>query len=111
MIVLVVDGYNMIGDWPELKKLRDHDLEAARNRLIEMLAEYQAYIGHRVVVVFDAYTVRDVERHYNQLQVEVIYTKEKETADEKIEKLVKEIMNVKTKVYVATSDYAEQWTI
>ncbi|GEN46888.1 NYN domain-containing protein [Alkalibacillus haloalkaliphilus] len=111
MIVLVVDGYNMIGDWPELKRLRDHDLEAARNRLIEMLAEYQAYIGHRVVVVFDAYTVRDVERHYDQLQVEVIYTKEKETADEKIEKLVKEIMNVKTKVYVATSDYAEQWTI
>ncbi|GAA0470007.1 NYN domain-containing protein [Alkalibacillus silvisoli] len=111
MIVLVVDGYNMIGDWPELQRLSEKDFEAARNRLVEMLAEYQAYVGHRVIVVFDAYTVRDVERNYNHLKVEVIFTKEKETADEKIEKLVKQIMNVKTKVYVATSDYAEQWTI
>ncbi|NIK12915.1 NYN domain-containing protein [Alkalibacillus almallahensis] len=111
MIVLVVDGYNIIGDWDELKSLSERDLEQARSRLIEMLAEYQAYTGHRVIVVFDAYYVRGVERFYNTLQVEVIFTREKETADDKIERLVKELMNVKTKVYVATSDYAEQWTI
>ncbi|WP_411954444.1 NYN domain-containing protein [Alkalibacillus sp. S2W] len=111
MIVLVVDGYNIIGDWDELKSLSERDLEQARSRLIEMLAEYQAYTGHRVIVVFDAYYVRGVERFYNTLQVEVIFTREKETADDKIEKLVKDLMNVKTKVYVATSDYAEQWTI
>ncbi|WP_027964777.1 NYN domain-containing protein [Halalkalibacillus halophilus] len=111
MIVLIVDGYNMIGDWPQLRKLRDHDLEKARKLLIDMLAEFQAYTGHRVMVVFDAYTVRDVERHFQDAKVEVVFTKEKETADEKIEKLIKEIKNVKTKVYVATSDYAEQWTV
>ncbi|WP_188208028.1 NYN domain-containing protein [Alkalibacillus aidingensis] len=111
MIVLIVDGYNMIGDWPELKALRDTDLEAARTRLVEMLAEYQAYTGHRVIVVFDAYTVRDPERNYTKLKVKIIFTKEKETADEKIEKLVKQVKDVRTKVYVATSDFAEQWTI
>ncbi|MET3684051.1 putative RNA-binding protein with PIN domain [Alkalibacillus flavidus] len=111
MIVLVVDGYNIIGDWKELKQLSEHDFEASRTRLIELLADYQAYTGHRVIVVFDAYSVRGIERHYTSRQVEIIFTREKETADDKIEKLVKDLINVKTKVYVATSDYAEQWTI
>lgn len=111
MIVLIVDGYNIIGDWPELKKLKSHQLEEARNRLIEMLAEYQAFTGHRVIVVFDAYGVKGAEKKRKQLKIEVIFTKENETADERIEKLVNEVKNVKTKVYVATSDSVEQWTI
>ncbi|WP_186576184.1 NYN domain-containing protein [Aquibacillus kalidii] len=111
MVVLVVDGYNIIGAWEELQKLKDHDLEQARNILIEKMAEYQAYRGCRVIIVFDAYYVRGLETKVKDYKVEVIYTKENETADECIERLVKKLKNVKTQVYVATSDYTEQRTI
>ncbi|MCT1904914.1 NYN domain-containing protein [Oceanobacillus sojae] len=111
MIVLIVDGYNIIGAWPELEHLKEKDIGQARDRLIELLAEYQAFTGDRVIVVFDAYYVRGIESKQEQFKVEVIYTKEKETADECIEKLVRKVKNVETQVYVATSDYAEQRTI
>lgn len=64
-----------------------------------------------MIVVFDAYYVRGIESKEEKHKVEVIYTKEKETADECIEKLVKTVKNIQTQVYVATSDYAEQRTI
>lgn len=108
MVVLIVDGYNIIGDWEELKRLKKIDMSQARDRLIELMAEYQAYSGTRVIIVFDAYYVRGIESRLKQYKVEVIYTKEKETADECIERLVKKLKNVKTQVYVATSDYTEQ---
>lgn len=111
MDVLLVDGYNIIGDWEELKKLRDTDLDQARQLLIEKMAEYQAYRGYRVIVVFDAYEVQGAETKQTNFKVEVIYTKERETADECIERLVKKLKNIKTKVFVATSDYTEQRTI
>ncbi|MCZ0703495.1 putative RNA-binding protein with PIN domain [Natronobacillus azotifigens] len=111
MDVLLVDGYNIIGDWEELKGLKDKDLAQARQQLIEKMAEYQAYRGYRVIVVFDAYEVRGTETKQKQYKIEVIYTKEQETADQCIERLVKELKNIKTKVYVATSDYTEQRTI
>ncbi|MDY7044368.1 NYN domain-containing protein [Virgibacillus sp. M23] len=111
MIVVVVDGYNIIGTWEELQKLKEHDIGQARDRLIELLAEYQAYSGYRVIIVFDAYYVRGIANKTNLYNIEIIFTKEKETADECIEKLVKELMNIQTQVYVATSDYAEQRTI
>ncbi|TCT21058.1 hypothetical protein EDD68_11117 [Melghiribacillus thermohalophilus] len=111
MIVLIVDGYNVIGSWPELKALRDQDLAQARDLLAEKLAEYQAYTGHRVIIVFDAYNVQGLEKKVENHRVEMIYTREHETADERIEKLVQEIKNVRTQVYVATSDYTEQRTI
>lgn len=108
MDVLVVDGYNIIGDWDELKRLKDIDLEQARNRLIESMAEYKAYTGYRVIIVFDAYYVPGIANKFNEYKVEIIYTKENETADERIEKLVKSLKNVVNQVYVATSDHAEQ---
>ncbi|SDJ71122.1 NYN domain-containing protein [Salimicrobium halophilum] len=111
MNVLLVDGYNMIGAWPELKKLKDSDLSQARDLLVEMLAEYQSYKGDRVIVVFDAYHVRALERKQKNYKVEVIYTKENETADERIEKLAGSLNDVRTQVYVATSDYAQQRVI
>ncbi|MBM7542875.1 NYN domain-containing protein [Amphibacillus cookii] len=111
MNILLVDGYNIIGDWDELKALRDTDLSQARQLLIEKMAEYQAYRGYRVIIVFDAYEVKGSESKYQEYNVEVVYTKEKETADQCIERLVKELKNIKTKVYVATSDFAEQQTI
>lgn len=111
MDVLLVDGYNIIGAWEELKRLRDEDLDQARNLLIEKMAEYQSYRKRRVIVVFDAYEVKGIENRHKQFNVEVIFTKEKETADECIERLIKQLKNVRTKVFVATSDFAEQRTI
>src|SRR5699024_304755 len=111
MNVLVVDGYNIIGAWDELQKLKEKDMGQARDRLIDYMAEYKAYAGDRVIIVFDAYYVQGTASKYHTHQVEIIYTKEKETADECIERLVKSLKNVKNQVYVATSDYAEQSTI
>lgn len=109
--VLLVDGYNVIGAWPELARLKAKDLETARNQLVEWMAEYQSYTGYRVVVVFDAQYVRAKERKYKKNKVEIVFTKEDETADEYIEQKAIEYKNVKTQVMVATSDYTEQWAI
>lgn len=111
MNILLVDGYNMIGSWPELKSLRETDLSQARDLLIDMLAEYQSYKGGRVIVVFDAYHVRGLERKQRKSNVDVVYTKENETADERIEKLAGNLNDVRTQVHVATSDYAQQRVI
>lgn len=108
MDVLVVDGYNIIGAWDELKQMKEKDLGQARDRLIELMAEYQAFSGHRVLVVFDAHFTKGPENTTQAFLVEVIYTKENETADECIEKLISDLKNIKNKVYVATSDYMEQ---
>ncbi|MDF2854194.1 MAG: hypothetical protein K0Q87_45 [Neobacillus sp.] len=111
MDILLVDGYNIIGTWPELKSLKDHDLPAARDRLVERMAEYQAYWGYRVIVVFDAQYVQGTEKKFKDHKVEVIFTKKNETADERIEKLAISLNNRKTQIHVATSDYTEQWAI
>ncbi|PZM64891.1 NYN domain-containing protein [Paenibacillus dendritiformis] len=106
--VLLVDGYNMIGAWHELKRLADRRLEDARDRLLDNLAEYQAYSGRRVIAVFDAYRVPGLGATYTQGKIEVYFTKEKETADECIERLVKELSHRRRQIYVATSDMTEQ---
>lgn len=111
MDILLVDGYNIIGAWPELRELKNRDLAAARDRLIELMAEYQGYSGYRVIVVFDAHYVQGIETKVKNHKVEVIYTKENETADERIEKLAKELSNRRTQIHVATSDFTEQWVI
>lgn len=111
MDILLVDGYNIIGAWPELRELKDRDLPAARDRLIERMAEYQAFSGFRVIVVFDAHFVQGTEKKYKNHKVEVIFTKENETADERIEKMAISLSNRKTQIHVATSDFTEQWAI
>ncbi|WP_175986333.1 NYN domain-containing protein [Bacillus sp. Marseille-Q1617] len=111
MDILLVDGYNIIGAWPELNELKLKDLAAARDRLVEQMAEYQGYTGYRVIVVFDAYYVQGIARKYNNYKVEVLFTRENETADERIEKLAIELSNIKTQIHVATSDFTEQWAI
>lgn len=111
MDVLLVDGYNIIGDWPELKELKKTDFGGARDLLIEKMAEYQAYTGYRVIVVFDAHLVPGIEKKTKNFKVEVVFTRENETADERIEKLAIKLNNIRTQVHVATSDYTEQWLI
>ena len=111
MDILLVDGYNIIGAWPELQELKNKDLAAARDRLVEKMAEFQGYTGYRVIVVFDAYGVQGFEKKYKNYKVDVIFTKENETADERIEKLAIALSNRKTQIHVATSDFTEQWAI
>ncbi|WP_027092019.1 NYN domain-containing protein [Cohnella thermotolerans] len=106
--VLIVDGYNMIGAWPELEKLKRDRLEDARDRLLDLLANYQSYAGVSVSVVFDAFRVPGLGAAFKQHRVNVVFTREKETADECIERLVGETTSVKRNVYVATSDQTEQ---
>jgi uncharacterized protein len=111
MDILLVDGYNIIGAWAELRALKDKDLPAARDRLVEIMADYQAFTGYRVIIVFDAHFVQGTEKKYRNYKVEIIFTKENETADERIEKLAIELNNRRTQVHVATSDFTEQWSI
>ncbi|MED5073139.1 NYN domain-containing protein [Anoxybacillus geothermalis] len=112
MNVLIVDGYNIIGAWPALRRLKEEgDLAAARDLLIDKLADYKGFTGDHVVVVFDAHLVQGNEKKYKNYDIDVIFTKENETADERIERLAKTLINARTKVYVATSDYTEQWTV
>lgn len=111
MDILLVDGYNVIGAWPELRELKNKDLSSARDRLIEKMAEYKAYSGYRVIVVFDAHYAKGTEKKYKDSNVEVIFTRSNETADERIEKLAISLNNIKTQIHVATSDYTEQWAI
>ncbi|MCD8502809.1 MAG: NYN domain-containing protein [Bacillaceae bacterium] len=106
--ILLVDGYNIIGDWPELRELKSRDLEGARDRLIEEMAEYQAFTGMKVMIIFDAHMVPGIGKKYQNHRVNVIYTKENETADERIERIVKELKTIDMQIYVATSDFVEQ---
>lgn len=109
--ILLVDGYNMIGAWKELRSLRDTNFEDARKRLIELMAEYKAAMGWRVIIVFDAHLVPGVEQSYLENGVEIIYTRKNETADERIEKMTHELKARHVQIYVATSDMAEQSVI
>ncbi|WP_123042148.1 NYN domain-containing protein [Cohnella candidum] len=106
--VLFVDGYNMIGAWPELAALKKDRLEDARDRLLDLLADYQGFAGTAVIVVFDAFRVPGTGSSTKQHRLRVVYTREKETADECIERLVGEWTSVRRNIYVATSDLVEQ---
>ncbi len=103
---LIVDGYNVIGAERDLKQLGD--LAEARDALIEKLSEYQAYTGVQVYVVFDAHMVPGIGRRTKDQEITVIYTRKNQTADECIERLVKQLRGVQRQIYVATSDYTEQ---
>lgn len=75
--VLLVDGYNMIGGWPYLAKLANSSMHDARDLLLEKLADYQAYSGLRVVVIFDAYRVPGLGKSYTQGKVQVFLLRKK----------------------------------
>ena len=111
---LLVDGYNVIFDWPELKKLAAQDLSAAREALIQILCNYQGYHKCTLIVVFDAYRVSGgsggVQKEGG---VWIVYTKEAETADAYIEKVTYELAKLEKerRVRVVTSDGAEQLII
>ena len=105
---LIVDGYNIINDWEELKILSAEDLDAARERLIHYIIEYSQYHGKKAIIVFDAYNVKGgTEKRENRKYITIVYTKEHQTADSYIEKFIGSLSKYDD-VKVATNDYAEQ---
>ena len=105
---LFVDGYNIINSWDNLRELSNISLEVAREELIETMAEYQHFTGIKVIIVFDAHMVKGSSGKKETTKgVDVIYTKERETADQFIEKVLDQIGRIKS-VRVATSDWLEQ---
>ena len=108
---LLVDGYNIIFAWDSLRELADVNLDGARGRLMDILSNYQGYRDVHLILVFDAYKVKgnpgSTVRYHN---IDVVYTKEAETADRYIERVTHEIGR-KHKVRVATSDGLEQLII
>ena len=108
---LLVDGYNIIFAWQELKELADINIDSARDKLIEKLANYQGYRGCKLILVFDAYKVRGgKENVIKQGDMWIVYTKEAETADRYIAKASLELTG-KGLVRVATSDALIQMII
>ena len=108
---LLVDGYNIIFAWDELKELSKINLDAARSSLMDTLCNYQGYKGCELILVFDAYKVKGQQREVSMYHnIHVVYTKEAETADMYIEKTTHRLGR-KNKVTVATSDGLEQLII
>ena len=105
---LLVDGYNIIFAWEELKQLAEDNIMSARDRLMDILSDYQGFRKMTLILVFDAYKVEGnpgtIFKYHN---IYVVYTKEAETADQYIEKTVHKIGR-RHHVTVATSDALEQ---
>ena len=105
---LLVDGYNVIFAWEDLKELAHDNIEGARGRLMDILCNYQGFKKCNVILVFDGYKVEgNLMEVYKYHNIHVIYTKEAETADQYIEKVVHQIGR-KYHVTVVTSDAVEQ---
>ncbi|WP_132282767.1 translation factor GTPase family protein [Natranaerovirga hydrolytica] len=105
---LLVDGYNIIYAWPELKALADDNMDAARIKLLDLLSNYQGIKKCHVIVVFDAYRVQGhQEEVIDYHNIHVVFTKEAQTADAYIEKFAYDHKK-KDKVVVATSDGLQQ---
>lgn len=107
----LVDGYNIIFAWEELRSLAEVNIDSARDRLMDICCNFQGYNGATLILVYDAYKVKgnpgSVQKYHN---IYVVYTKEAETADQYIEKTVHKI-GKKHHVTVATSDALEQMII
>ena len=108
---LLVDGYNVIFAWDELKAIARDNLDAARKSLMDLLSNYQGFRKNRVILVFDAYKVPGGQGSVSQYDgIFVVYTKERQTADAYIEKTTYELRK-EERVRVVTSDNAEQLII
>ncbi|NLY19918.1 MAG: NYN domain-containing protein [Tissierellia bacterium] len=104
---LYVDGYNIINHWDSLRELSETSLEESREKLMEILAEYHHYSNINIILVFDSYAVRS-DRQVDRFKgIEIVYTREFETADQYIERMLDEYGR-RRRIRVATSDRVEQ---
>ena len=108
MKTIFVDGYNVINSWPNLKKIKDYSYESSRQQLIDTLQNYSEFKGYKIFIVFDAHMVKgSLQKKERRGNLVVVFTKEGETADNYIEKMVNNIGR-KSEVCVVTSDSLEQ---
>lgn len=112
MKTIFVDGYNVINSWPNLKSMKNISFEGARQQLIDSLHNYSVFEGCKICIVFDAYKVQgSIEKtEHISNNVDVIFTKDGETADGYIEKKVN-YLGRKHEIVVVTSDNLEQQTV
>ncbi|MEG0367496.1 MAG: NYN domain-containing protein, partial [Coprobacillus sp.] len=110
-VCLLVDGYNVIHSWDELSELARENLDVARSRLIDILSDYQGYKQCLLILVFDAYKVKDnIGTSTQEHNIYVVYTKEAQTADMYIERATHKLSS-DYQVVVATSDALEQMIV
>ncbi len=103
-VCVIIDGYNQIFSWDAFKKLDQKDIASARDQLIDWVSNYQGYRNCRVLLVFDAYRVKNSEaRNYKRGGLEIIYTQYNQTADSYIERIVSELKK-EYQLTVASSD-------
>lgn len=108
MKIVFVDGYNVINSWPNLKGIKDYSYESSRTKLIDTLQNYSEFKGYKIFIVFDAHMLKgSIEKKERQGNLVIVFTKEGETADVFIEKMVNNIGR-KSEVSVVTSDSLEQ---
>ena len=101
---VIVDGYNVIFAWDDLKKIATDNLEAARDKLADILCNYSAFTKTETVLVFDAYKVKgNTGERFNYNNIRIVYTKERELGDNYIEKIISDI-GKNENVRVVTSD-------
>ncbi len=106
---LVIDGYNIINNWPEFAHLRQEDMEAAREKCVEILREFTPLVWDRITIVFDAYRSSGKGSLREEAKgLEVVFTAEGQTADAYIERLVAVAASHGQDIEVASSDYLEQ---
>ncbi len=109
---IIVDGYNIINTWGMLENQTQKAFEHARDRLIDIMHNYQGFTGYDITVVFDAYRTDSKKRTIEQNgNITVVYTKKNESADVYIERFVNDTLEdapKKTRIWVATSDHLQQ---
>jgi predicted RNA-binding protein with PIN domain len=109
MPLLLVDGYNVINAWPDLKELSRDDLHAARVKLADILSDFVPWLWEKIIIVYDAYQVKGKPAVFQEgNNIEVVFTGEGQTADSFIERLITNLLNIGEDVEVVSSDYQEQ---
>ena len=103
---ILVDGYSILHQWPELKKARLHNMAAGRQALIHLLTQFQDCNGTRLTVVFDGRSIPK-SGEGSSTQIQIVYSKSGQTADALIERLIGQSANPSS-FLVATDDHAEQ---
>lgn len=107
----MVDGYNIINSWPQLRGTVAYSLEDARQQLLDIMHDFQGYKGLKVIVVFDAHLIKGgTEKKQFLGDLQIVYTKEDETADQYIERWTDKAPKG-IQIKVATSDFTEQTII
>ena len=105
---LLIDAYNVIHSWRNVFDVDKEPLDEIRTRFLDIIANYQGYVKEKIIVVFDAHLVKNSnQKHIKHANIQVVFTKERETADHYIERFVHK-MSINNRVSVVTSDFLEQ---